>query len=103
MHETIVAQSVVNTILAETEKVGKKPVSATISCGQLNPINDHVMEFAFENAVKDTICEGMKLEVLHNPCCALQAPAVQRLPALAHRGRLGTAPFVFFLCIVFTG
>lgn len=66
MHETIVAQSVVDTILEEAEKAGKRPVSAVISCGQLNPINDHVMKFAFENAVKDTICEGMKLEVVHN-------------------------------------
>ena len=67
MHETMVAQSIVETITTEAQKVNLKPTSAKISCGQLNPINDEVMNFAFEAATKGTVCEGMKLEVVHVP------------------------------------
>ncbi len=67
MHETIVAQSVFETILEHANELGKKPVSAKISCGQLNPINDEVMNFAFEAAAGGTVCEGVKLVVEHIP------------------------------------
>ena len=67
MHETMVAKSVLETILAEVSKINAKPLSAKISCGQLNPINDEVMNFAFEAAAKGTVCEGMKLEIVHIP------------------------------------
>ena len=71
MHETMVAQNIVNTVLAEAAKLGAKPISAKISCGQLNPINDEVLNFAFDIAAKDTVCRGMKLEVIHNPLVGL--------------------------------
>lgn len=67
MHETMIAQSIVEAILAEADKQSAKPVAAKISCGQLNPINDEVMNFAFEIAAKDTVCEGMSLQVVHIP------------------------------------
>jgi len=65
MHETMVAHSILSTVSAHAAKMGAKPVSAKISCGQLNPINDEVLNFAFEAAAKGTVCEGMKLEVEH--------------------------------------
>ena len=65
MHETIVAQSVLSTISAQAAKLSAKPISAKISCGQLNPINDETLSFAFEVAAKGTVCEGMKLDVVH--------------------------------------
>ena len=65
MHETMVAQSLLSTILAEAEKRGAKPVSAKISCGVLNAINDDVLCFAFDAIAKDTACEGVKLEIEH--------------------------------------
>jgi len=65
MHEMMVAQSILSTISAEATKLSVKPISAKISCGQLNPINDEALNFAFEVAAKDTVCEGMKLEVEH--------------------------------------
>jgi hydrogenase nickel incorporation protein HypA/HybF len=65
MHETMVAHSILSTVSAEATKLGAKPISAKISCGQLNPINDEVLNFAFEAAAKGTVCEGMKLEVVH--------------------------------------
>ncbi len=67
MHETIVAQSIFDTIKVEAQKLGAKPINAKISCGQLNPINDEVLNFAFDIIAKDTICEGLKLEVVHIP------------------------------------
>ena len=67
MHEMSVAESLIETITAEAKKVNAKPVSATISCGQLNPINDEAMKFACEVVTKDTICEGMGINVVHVP------------------------------------
>ena len=67
MHETVVAQSILNTILQHAKELGAKPVSAKISCGQLNPINDEIMNFAFEAAATDTVCEGMRLQIEHIP------------------------------------
>jgi len=67
MHETIVAQSVLSAITAQADKLNAKPVSAKISCGQLNPINDEILSFAFEAAAKGTVCENIKLEVVHIP------------------------------------
>jgi len=67
MHETMIAQSIVETIAKEAEKTGAKPIAARISCGQLNPINDEVLNFAFEIAARDTVCHGMKLQIVHIP------------------------------------
>ena len=39
MHETMVAQSLLNTILAEAQKQSAKPIEAKISCGMFNAIN----------------------------------------------------------------
>ncbi len=67
MHETAVAESILRTIIAEGDTVGAKPVSAIISCGQFNAINDEVMGFAFETAAMGTTCEGMTLDIKHIP------------------------------------
>lgn len=67
MHETMVARSILSAILAQAGELGAKPISAKISCGQLNPINDEALNFAFEVAAKGTVCERMKLEVVHIP------------------------------------
>ena len=70
MHETMVAQSVFDSVLEQATKYNKKPLSITISCGQFNPINDEAVSFAFEMVAKDTICEGAKLKVIHKPLVA---------------------------------
>jgi hydrogenase nickel incorporation protein HypA/HybF len=67
MHETMVAENLLATISAESKKQNAKPVSAKISCGMLNAINDEVLGFAFEAIAKGTPCEGMKLEIEHKP------------------------------------
>ncbi len=67
MHETMVAESLLETISAEAAKQNAKPVNARISCGTLNAINDEVLRFAFEAMTKGTLCEGMKLEIEHKP------------------------------------
>lgn len=67
MHETMVAQSLLATISAETAKQNGKPVSAKISCGMLNAVNDEVLTFAFEAAARGTVCEGMRLQIEHKP------------------------------------
>ncbi len=65
MHETMVAESLLATISAESTKQNAKPVWAKISCGTLNTINDEILRFAFETIAKGTLCEGMRLEIEH--------------------------------------
>jgi hydrogenase nickel incorporation protein HypA/HybF len=65
MHETMVAESLLSAISAQAAELNARPISAKISCGQLNPINDQILNFAFEVAAKGTGCEGMKLDVVH--------------------------------------
>ncbi|MFZ2146304.1 MAG: hydrogenase maturation nickel metallochaperone HypA [Sedimentisphaerales bacterium] len=67
MHEMTVAESLLTTISYEAAKHNTKPISAKISCGTLNPINDEALCFAFEAIAKGTLCEGVKLEVEHKP------------------------------------
>ncbi len=67
MHETMVAHSLLTSISTEAEKLNATPLTAKISCGTLNAINDEVLCFAFEAIAKDTICEGMKLQIEHKP------------------------------------
>ena len=67
MHETFVAKNLIQTIEAESAKINARPIAATISCGQLNPINDESLNFAFELAAKNTICDGLKLNIKHIP------------------------------------
>ena len=67
MHETAVAQSIFETILAETIKQNAKPVRAKISCGMLTVLNDELLFEAFEAIAGTTVCEGMKLEIEHKP------------------------------------
>ncbi|MBN2455238.1 MAG: hydrogenase maturation nickel metallochaperone HypA [Sedimentisphaerales bacterium] len=67
MHETAVAQSLIKTILDEAARQKAKPVTAKISCGVLNAINDELVNFAFEAIAKGTACQGMKLDIEHKP------------------------------------
>lgn len=65
MHETVVAESILRTILDYARQNEARPVKAVISCGQFNALNDEVMRFAFETAAQGTICEGMDLKIRH--------------------------------------
>jgi Zn finger protein HypA/HybF involved in hydrogenase expression len=67
MHESAVAQSVLEQILAEAEKHNARPKSARISCGQFNALNDEAMQVAFEAAAMGTPCQGMKLASTMSP------------------------------------
>ncbi len=67
MHETMVAESILRAITEQAEKVGTRPISAVISCGQFNTLNDEIMRFAFETAAAGTVCEGMRLKIRHIP------------------------------------
>jgi hydrogenase nickel incorporation protein HypA/HybF len=67
MHETAVAQSLVELISQEAENRHAKPIRAKMSCGELNAINDEALSFAFEAIAEGTPCQGTKLEVEHKP------------------------------------
>lgn len=70
MHETMVAQSIFESITELTNEHNARAIEATISCGQFNPINDEVLTFAFNLITKSTPCEGMKLNIKHIPLSA---------------------------------
>ena len=65
MHETTVAQSMIDVILKESRKQNMKPIRAKISCGQLNTLNDEVFGFAFKAIAEGTLCQGMTLDIIH--------------------------------------
>lgn len=67
MHEMSVAQNLLASISAETANYKAKPVSAKISCGILNAVNDELLLEAFKALSKGTSCEGIKLEIEHKP------------------------------------
>ncbi len=67
MHETMVAESLMEIIAEQAEMNNAKPITAKISCGTLNPVNDQVLRFAFEAITKGTSCEGVTLKVEHKP------------------------------------
>jgi len=67
MHETAVAQSILETILEYARRTGARPIKAVISCGQFNALNDEVMRFAFKTAAEGTAAEGMDLRIRHIP------------------------------------
>ena len=70
MHETMVAQSIFDSIQALAKEHNARAIEATISCGQFNPINDEVLSFAFDLIAKGTDCEDMKLNIKHIPLTA---------------------------------
>ena len=67
MHETAIAQGIFDAIEKEAEKQKAKPLSAKITCGLLNAVNDEVLQFAFDVICKGTICEATKLNIDHKP------------------------------------
>jgi len=71
MHETMVAQSIFETIVGQANEHKARAVEAIISCGQFNPINDEVLNFAFDLLAKGSVCEGMKLHIKHIPLSAV--------------------------------
>ena len=73
MHETVIAQSLHEIIMQEAKKQNAKPVSAKITCSVFDAVNDETLSFALDCIAKDTICQGLKLEIEHKPiqakCC----------------------------------
>jgi hydrogenase nickel incorporation protein HypA/HybF len=67
MHETAVAQGLIEAILHEADKQNARPTRAKMSCGLLNAVNDEVLCFAFEAIAEGTPCEGVTLEIEHKP------------------------------------
>lgn len=67
MHEATVAQSLLEVIVAESEKQQARPIHAKISCGQLNTIHREVFELAFAALAEDTVCAGMKFDIEQKP------------------------------------
>lgn len=65
MHEAVIAQGLFEAIKKEAVKQKAKPLSAILTCGLLNAVNDEVLQFAFEAIAKGTICEAMKLKIDH--------------------------------------
>jgi len=67
MHEAMVAENIIESILSQVPSKKGRVVRVVISCGQMNALNDEAMEFAFEAAAQGTICKGAKLKIKHIP------------------------------------
>jgi hydrogenase nickel incorporation protein HypA/HybF len=92
MHETMVAKNLLDSISAEAVKQGARPITALISCGTFNAVNDEVLNFAFDAIAKGTLCEGIKLRIEHKSIqgkcssCGKQFDFDLTRPACAHCG-----------------
>jgi hydrogenase nickel incorporation protein HypA/HybF len=71
MHEAMVAENVIESILDAVKGRNGKVIRVVISCGQTNAVNDDAMQFAFAAAAQDTICKGATLEIKHIPLRSL--------------------------------
>lgn len=68
MHEMSVAQSILKIVLAEAQKNGASKVKTVrIRAGELRGIVQEHLAFFFEFITKDTIAEGLTLEVEYVP------------------------------------
>ncbi len=67
MHEAMVAENIIESILSQVPNKKGRVIKVVISCGQINPINDEAMNLAFESAADETICKGAKLKIKHIP------------------------------------
>ncbi len=67
MHEAMIAQSLLGTIIKEAEKHNAKPLSATVSCSVFDPVNDEALSFAFDVIAGKSVCKGMELIIEHKP------------------------------------
>ena len=67
MHEAVIAQGLIKAIEREADKQNARPLSAKITCGVLNAVNDDVLTFAFSAICQGTVYETMKLEIEHKP------------------------------------
>ncbi len=65
MHETAIAQGLFDAIEKEAKKQKAKPLSAKMTCGLLNAVNDEVLQFAFDAICKGTICQATRLNIDH--------------------------------------
>jgi len=67
MHETVVAKSLLDMITVEAQKQNARPITAKISCGAFEGINEQILNFAFEAIAKGTLCEAVKLQITKHP------------------------------------
>jgi hydrogenase nickel insertion protein HypA len=67
MDELAVAQSVLESILAEAGKVRLKPVAATLSYGSMCAMNKEALGEAFNSIANGTVCAGMSLNIREVP------------------------------------
>jgi hydrogenase nickel incorporation protein HypA/HybF len=63
MHESVVAQSIFETISSHSREQNAKPVSARITSGTFNAVNPELLKEAFVAIARDTICEGVELKI----------------------------------------
>ena len=64
MHELSIAQEIIeNVVKSAQEHNAKKVESITLDIGKLLLLNSDQLTFGLELLSKDTICEGMKIEI----------------------------------------
>jgi Zn finger protein HypA/HybF involved in hydrogenase expression len=67
MDELAVAQSVLESILAEAGRVKLKPMAATLSYGSMCAMNKEVLRDAFRSLADGSVCAGMSLNIREMP------------------------------------
>lgn len=96
MHELSIAQSILDTVLAEAEEhEAARIVSIKLRVGELTAIVREALTFSFDILAQDTCAKGARLDVEHVPwqvrCsdCEHEYPVVEALPTCPRCDHVG--------------
>ncbi len=70
MHEAAIAQSLLEMIEQQEKQHNATAISATISCGTFNTVNNEALIFALE-AITQGSRRNIKLKINHKPTCGI--------------------------------
>ena len=70
MHEAAIAQSLLEIIEQQEKQHDARAVTAIVSCGTFNTVNDEALIFALE-AITKSSRENIELKIKHKPTCGI--------------------------------
>jgi hydrogenase nickel incorporation protein HypA/HybF len=81
MHEYVYADRILQSVLSDSERVGKKPISVEVSVGEMLGLTKESLTMAYEVLAKGTRAEGSRLKM------KLSEGSVE-CPSCGFRGRI---------------
>jgi hydrogenase nickel incorporation protein HypA/HybF len=98
MDELEIARTVFETVIAETEKTGLRPIAAKVSYGSMAAVNREALQEAFASLCQGTACDEMRLDACEIPVrirCNTCAAETDYSIASPCCGKCGSHDFTF--------